>query len=150
MEQVTVHASTVAFQQGGVAHAAVLSGRSGCGKSALALELMAMGGILVSDDQTRLYAKGGALVASAPPSLAGLIEWRGVGVLTAQAVAQAHVVVWLDMDIPAPARMPEPAWTTCLGIRVPLLHMPARQGVAAGLKQYVIGGTWRCHGKGTT
>lgn len=111
---------------------------------------MALGGILISDDQTLLQVADGALVASAPSALAGLIEWRGVGVLPAEYLPQAQVVVWLDMDVPAPARMPVPLWTCCLDIRVPLLHMPASQGVAAGLRQYVVGGAWHRHGQEAT
>lgn len=71
---VIVHATCVALNP----HAAALiMGRSGAGKSALALRMMALGAHLVADDRTCLVAEGASLVASAPPSLAGLIEARG-------------------------------------------------------------------------
>jgi HPr kinase/phosphorylase len=108
----------------------------------LALELMALGGWLVSDDQTKLHVADDILVATAPAQLAGLIEWRGVGLLPAATIDQARVVVWLDMTKRAAERMPPRRWTTCLGLQVPLLHMPDSPAVAAGLRHYIMSGAW--------
>lgn len=143
-----VHASTVAFVQAQKAFAVVLAGPSGCGKSTLALELMALGAQLVSDDQTVLQLENEELTASAPPALAGLIEWRGVGILPVKALPRAHVVAWLAMDRPTPSRLPDPKTQTVLGVSIPCLHMPHRAGLAVGLRQYMLGQAWRSRDRG--
>ena len=78
-ETLTLHASCVALDGRGV----LILGRSGAGKSSLALELMALGARLVADDRTVLHADDGAPVASCPPAILGKIEARGVGILAA-------------------------------------------------------------------
>ncbi|WP_227425930.1 hypothetical protein [Roseibaca sp. Y0-43] len=145
---VHVHASTVAFLQEDQPFAIVLSGASGSGKSSLALELLALGARLVSDDQTLLSVEAGQLVATAPDPIRGLIEWRGVGLLPAAALDRALVVAWMDMDSPATDRLPDPAWTEVLGVRLPYLRKPASGPVAAGIKQYILGQAWKTHGAG--
>ena len=148
--QSVVHASTVAFGQADIAHAVVISGASGSGKTALALELMAMGAKLVSDDQTLLHTERGTLIATAPQAIRGLIEWRGVGLLPAAALLRAQVVVWMDLDGAPTARLPDPVWKKILGVAVPCLHRPANGPVAAGLRQYMIGQAWKTHGTAPT
>ncbi|NBB98501.1 MAG: serine kinase [Alphaproteobacteria bacterium] len=141
-----VHASTVAYQQAGNAFAVVISGASGSGKSSLALELMALGARLVSDDQTVLSVERDTVLARAPGPLRGLIEWHGVGLLPATTLPVARVVAWMDMDQTAPTRLPEQAWTTVLGLSMPYLRRPGSGPVAAGLHQYMIGRAWERHG----
>lgn len=148
MAQAVVHASTVAFVQAGLPLAVVLSGPSGSGKSSLALELMALGAQLVSDDQTVLRVEAGGLIATAPDAIRGLVEWRGVGLLPAPALDRAQVVAWMEMDAAPPSRLPEPAWTTVLGVRLPCLHKPDSGPIAAGLRQYIMGQAWMTHGAG--
>src|SRR5262249_1723619 len=85
--RILVHATSVALGSagetfGGPADAAVLLiGKPGAGKSDLALRLIAMGAKLVSDDQTELFAERMRLIAASPPSLHGLLEIRGVGIV---------------------------------------------------------------------
>ena len=62
-----VHASCVALDR----RAVLLRGASGCGKSALALQLMALGATLVADDRVILRLRDGALAASCPASIRG-------------------------------------------------------------------------------
>jgi len=59
---------------------------------------MGYGATLVSDDQTVLTRKNGYVFASAPPQIAGLIEARGLGVLRADYVDGARVVMVMDLD----------------------------------------------------
>jgi len=73
----TLHASTVALD----GRAVLISGPSGSGKSDLALRLLDRGFILVSDDQTIVRKDGGHLVAGAPPTIAGKLEVRGIGIV---------------------------------------------------------------------
>jgi len=72
-----IHATCVAI--GG--HGVLLLGASGTGKSDLALRLIDEGAQLVADDRSLLFVKNGALHAKAPPSIKGLLEVRGVGII---------------------------------------------------------------------
>jgi serine kinase of HPr protein (carbohydrate metabolism regulator) len=89
----TVHASCVA--KGG--RAILISGRSGTGKSDLALRLIDRGAVLVSDDYTIVRRSGGKLVASAPANIAGKMEVRGLGILEFETVADAPVALMVDL-----------------------------------------------------
>ena len=83
--QKVIHASCVALGRSAV----LLVGPSGSGKSALALELMALGAELVADDRTVLSLHDTGLIASCPASIRGRIDARGVGLLAADTVARA-------------------------------------------------------------
>lgn len=77
MVEVNIHASCVALGTRGV----LLLGRSGAGKSDLALRLIDEGARLVADDRTILYSQRGALFARPPDSIKGLMEIRGLGIV---------------------------------------------------------------------
>ena len=131
-----VHASCVALGGRGV----LILGGSGTGKSALALQLMAYGAALVSDDRTILSNQGGALQAAAPDTIRGRIEARGIGILNAAAADPCRVVLAIDMDRVETARMPPPRdWTAC-DATVPLLHKVESLHFAAAILQYLESG----------
>lgn len=133
---VTIHASCVALGS----RAVLISGASGAGKSALALQLMAMGASLVADDRTILTRRGDRLVASAPPAIHGLIEARGVGLLQAETVAQADVVLQVDLDQTETARLPVMRFCDILGLRRPSIHKVDSSHFPAAVLQYLKGG----------
>ena len=72
-----LHASAVAVEGRGC----LITGAAGSGKSTLALEMVALGAELVADDRVDIRRSGKALLLSAPASIAGLVEARGVGIL---------------------------------------------------------------------
>lgn len=72
-----IHANCVAINNQGL----LLLGPSGAGKSDLSLRLMDRGAILVADDRCDIRYDGTSLCASAPDTLAGLMEVRGLGIL---------------------------------------------------------------------
>jgi serine kinase of HPr protein (carbohydrate metabolism regulator) len=114
--RVLVHATAVALADaarpfGGHAGVGVLiMGEPGSGKSDVALRLIAMGARLLSDDQTALFAHEGHIHAEAPPSLRGLIEVRGVGIIAVDPASPAPLVLAVKLvpekDVP---RMPDHA-----------------------------------------
>jgi serine kinase of HPr protein (carbohydrate metabolism regulator) len=121
----TIHASCVAI--GG--RAVLISGRSGSGKSDLALRLIDRGAVLVSDDYTVLQAHGGTLVASPPETIAGKIEMRGVGIVERPYVEAVPVALLVDLAR-APERLPEPASAVLAGVAVPAVGLSALEASA--------------------
>lgn len=99
----------------------MITGQSGSGKSGLGLQLMAFGCVLVSDDRTLLACENDTLVASPPDTIAGLIEARGIGILTAGHVPRAVVKLVVDLDTEQAARLPRPQFITLLGCDLPLI-----------------------------
>jgi serine kinase of HPr protein (carbohydrate metabolism regulator) len=118
----TIHASCVLIDGAGV----LLHGASGAGKSDLALRLIDRGAALVSDDYTLVRRVGDRLVATAPPTIAGRIEVRGIGVIDMPHVPEAHVRLLIALDEPVP-RMPEiaPAERWIAGVALPVIALPA-------------------------
>ena len=113
----TIHGCVIA----GAARAALILGAAGAGKSSLALDLMARGARLVADDRVVLQARDGALIASAPISLAGLIEVRGIGIARVAAQSSAAVSLVVDLDRAAAARLPDPLTWQHSGITLRLI-----------------------------
>ena len=101
-------------------------GESGSGKSDLALRMIDAGAQLVADDQVELKAENGALIASAPEKIRFLLEARGVGILQLPHQANATVALAVSLVVRANVeRLPEPAFFSCEGVRVPLLSLHA-------------------------
>jgi serine kinase of HPr protein (carbohydrate metabolism regulator) len=126
------HGSAVAIEGGAV----LIRGPAGAGKSDLALRLIDAGARLVADDQTLLRRAGGGIVVSAPETLRGLIEVRGLGVLRLEPLAEAPLVLLVDLVAPAAVeRLPESAAEEVLGCRVPRLALsPFEASAAAKLR----------------
>ena len=123
----TLHASTVAI--GG--RAVLITGPSGSGKSDLALRLLDRGFALVSDDQTIVKKSGNHLTASAPPTIRGKLEIRGIGIVTMDQVEDQPValIVELTSDI---RRLPDDSRERpVMGIPVPLISVDATTASAA-------------------
>ena len=97
-----LHASCVALE----GRAVLISGPSGSGKSDLALRMLDRGFILVSDDRTIVRKEGTKLFASAPATIKGKLEIRGIGIVEMESVTDVPValVVELRSDI---QRMPD-------------------------------------------
>jgi HPr kinase/phosphorylase len=101
---VTLHATCIAID----GHGILLRGPSGSGKSDLALRAIDQGARLVADDRVVLTRRGESVIASAPSSLHGLIEIRGLGIMRMDAAAEAQVAFVADMADPGSIeRLPE-------------------------------------------
>jgi HPr kinase/phosphorylase len=144
-----VHASAVAFEVEGHVAGLLILGSSGSGKSELALELMALGAKLVSDDQTLLHREADAILLQAPPTIRGMIEMRGLGILQARVLHSARLVAVVNLDELETQRLPEPVFAEVLGVGVPCLRNCASRAFPAGLKQYILSWVLQ-NGHGTT
>jgi len=117
----TLHASCVAI--GG--RAVLIEGLSGAGKSDLALRLIDRGGVLVSDDYTLVRRMGTRLIASAPATIAGKIEIRGLGIVAMSHQDDLPVALIVGLGEPV-ERMPDIDQSrTIAGIKVPHVVLPA-------------------------
>jgi serine kinase of HPr protein (carbohydrate metabolism regulator) len=121
-----VHASAVAI--GG--RAVLIGGRSGTGKSDLALRLIDRGAALISDDYCDVRRVEGHARASAPATILGRIEIRGVGIVALETEQDVPVALFVDLDQIA-ERMPEPGETVALaGIAIPVLRLAGLEASA--------------------
>ena len=91
----TLHASCVAKDGRGI----LIYGRSGAGKSDLALRLIDRGAVLVSDDYTIVRRVEGRLLARAPANIEGRIEVRGLGILPLEHVGDVPVALYVDLNL---------------------------------------------------
>ena len=131
-----LHASSVTV----AGHGVLIRGASGAGKSGLALQLIAMGGMLVADDRTLLWREQECLMMVAPGAIRGRIEARGVGILNAPAAGPQPLRLIVDMDGPAPPRLPETKTETLLGLTVPLVDGSAAAHFPAAIYLYMLHG----------
>jgi HPr kinase/phosphorylase len=118
--------------------AVLLRGPSGAGKSDLALRLIDRGARLVADDQTLLRRVGNRVIATAPPTIAGLIEIRGIGIVTVEASDAAPLFLIADLiPLGEVERMPERSLETILGVPVPLIALAALEASAAAKLRFL-------------
>jgi serine kinase of HPr protein (carbohydrate metabolism regulator) len=101
--------------------AILIQGKSGAGKSFLALRLMMNHkAVLISDDVTYLNPKGKYLYAETIPELAGKIEVRGVGILDMAYTTHIPVACVIQLSKAKVERMPYKKMVTMEGIKIPL------------------------------
>lgn len=126
----THHGSVVDVAGAGV----MLRGPSGSGKSDLALRLMDRGAVLVADDQVILTPHRTGLRASAPDKLYGLLEVRGVGIMSLPAIKNTTLQMIVDLvDPKLVPRFPERRHDVIEDIKIDLLTLHAFE-ISAAIK----------------
>jgi HPr kinase/phosphorylase len=140
----TVHATAISLN----GTAVLIRGKSGAGKSSLALQILEGTGtgltgeelktMLISDDQTELAVREGQIFASPPQTIAGLLEIRGQGILTLPYAHEVPVSLVVDLkpfdDI---SRLPEAQelTTEILGHKIARIAIdPSQPSAAARLR----------------
>jgi len=98
-----VHGSCVDFNGKSI----LAIGPSGSGKTSLILDLIALGGVLVADDQVILSEDANGITVSAPHTIAGKIEVRGIGILSCPHVNMSYVNLIVDLSAEPLMRLPE-------------------------------------------
>lgn len=149
-----LHATSVAICGRGV----LIRGSSGSGKSRLALELIALGAVLVADDRAILTPtrhsgrrkserlcngdeadETDAILLSPPDTIAGLIEARGIGILRMPYMTDVPLELVVDLDLPAHDRLP--AWESAriCGREIVMIRGSNHPFLAAALHCYCKG-----------
>lgn len=129
-DSVLCHGTAVALND----RSLVLLGPSGVGKSSTALQMIACGARLISDD--RVWIKRGAqnkLIASAPDRIAGQIEARGIGILKTDIQEACHLCYAVDLSRPSDARCPDVEMTYVCGLALRLVRPRKGPEVPAAL-----------------
>ena len=122
-----VHGTCVAIEGIGV----LIRGEPGCGKSDLALRLIDEGARLIADDQVELVPKQDALFAAAPPSIAGRMEVRGLGIVAVPCIASVALGLVVELVSPKTIeRMPMASAWEHEGIRIPLIRLTSFEASA--------------------
>ncbi|MBB4196999.1 hypothetical protein CCR94_23490 [Rhodoblastus sphagnicola] len=130
-----IHASAVVLGESGV----LIRGASGAGKSSLALALIDAWRIdgafarLVSDDRVAFQILNGQALLSPHRVIAGLAEWRGLGLMSHQYESKAVLKLIVDLETDPPGggtpRLPERNALLCdfNGLQnLPRLPLPGR------------------------
>src|SRR3546814_964990 len=115
-----LHSSTVSVN----GRAVMIEGRSGSGKSDLALRLIDRGAKLVSDDYTIVRRKGKMLLASPPENIAGKIEVRGIGLVEMTHVSDLPVALVVQFFDVVDSMPTTPALRVMAGISIPVMNIP--------------------------
>lgn len=131
-----LHANCVVYDGRGV----LVVGPSGSGKSALSLQLIALGAKLVSDDRTILQSRNGTLVASCPSAISGMIEAYGVGILRTEPESEAVIRLVIDLGQAETRRLPPRRSVTFLNIAIELVHGSNGTHFSSAVLCYLLGG----------
>jgi len=116
------HATAIAIDGVGV----LIRGPSASGKSDLALRLIEAGGILIADDQVEVARVDDRCLLSAPETINGLLEVRGLGVVDIGAVQDIPLGLVIDLKPRDKIeRMPEPKEELIEGISIRVLDIDA-------------------------
>jgi serine kinase of HPr protein (carbohydrate metabolism regulator) len=128
VSRVLAHGTAIRVGETGL----IFIGPPGSGKSSLALQtlfsarLMGHYAALLSDDQVFVEAVSGAVRATAPPSISGMIELRGSGIGRVAWIDETvlHLAVRL-VDVHAGNRIPEENqyWRAEGGITLPMIFL---------------------------
>lgn len=134
---ISVHGSLVDVYGTGM----LFTGRSGIGKSEIALDLVERGHRLVGDDVVRIDKKAeGVLIGTSPEVIRHMLEVRGVGLIDVRKMfgvrgirmqkrieVEVHLEEW-DDNIEWERIGLDYETTTLLGVEIPLLRLPIFPG----------------------
>lgn len=117
---IRIHGTCVAVGSIGV----LLMGKSGSGKSDIALRLLSRGATLVADDQVILKREDNKLIANVDDAIRGLLEVRGVGLVRYPIACNTPVrlVVVLD-DRSEIEQVPNPQTYSQHGVQIPQITL---------------------------
>ncbi len=119
-----IHATLISYEHNGI----LFIGKSGTGKSDLALRMiMQNNALLVSDDYVNLDVINNCLYGSAPQEIAGKLEVRGIGIIPFNNKNSEKITLCVELlekreDV---ERLPEAEYCDFLGVSVPKIKLYA-------------------------
>ena len=143
-----LHGTAVAIGEPRARRGVLITGRSGSGKSDLALRLIDRGAVLVADDQVIVeVAKEpgpgqgqGPLLMHAVSGFEGRLEVRGLGIVRFASAGSAPLALWAELGTAAAERLPEGETRQLLGASIPLLRLDPRPAAAPILLELALNG----------
>ncbi len=115
-----IHATCVSLNGKGI----LFLGKSGAGKSDLALRLITMfKAELVADDRVDIETTPQGLKASAPQNLKGLLEVRGVGIISLPVKPEIQISLAVELTEEKIERLPEESFYSLCGKKVPFIKL---------------------------
>jgi len=124
-----LHATLVVLNDCGI----LLSGKSGSGKSDLALQLIEdKNAALVADDVVYVEKKENEVIGKCAPNLAGMLEVRGLGIVKYPYIKEAKIKLWVNLvdDIKKLQRMPKKQTECILGLEIDKIDLYAKENSA--------------------
>lgn len=119
-----IHATALKIKTKGI----IILGSSGKGKSDLALRLILnQKAKLIADDRVDIEVSSKKIMASAPKNIQGLLEVRGVGIVSVGFVKKAKINMVVSLDAEKTERMPEPEFYDFSGVKVPLVRINPKE-----------------------
>ncbi|MGL5978497.1 MAG: HPr(Ser) kinase/phosphatase [Erysipelotrichaceae bacterium] len=119
----------------------LIKGESGLGKSEIALELIKRGHLLVADDRVDCYKIHNHLIGKAPELLEGMLEIRGVGIISvARMFGVSSVLKKKGVDLVIELEhwsknktydrigVGEEMFESILGVDIPKISIPVKEG----------------------
>ena len=113
------HSTSVVIEDLGI----LIRGKSGSGKSDLALRLIDSGATLVSDDLTICKKIGDYLYLYSHPKTKGLLEVRELGIMTVPYVENVRLFLVVELVEEEFERMPGMMSCSILGIKLPKIKI---------------------------
>ena len=113
-----IHASSIEMSGKGV----VIFGKSGVGKSNLAIKLISMGANLIADDQTQLDLKEDKILISKYSSTPNFIEARGIGFIKVPFKMNSELFCFIKITNLELPRLPNEKTICCFGKKIKVLE----------------------------
>lgn len=119
----------------------LIKGESGLGKSEIALELVKRGHLLVADDRVDCYRIHSNIIGQAPELLRGMLEIRGVGIISvarmfgvSSVIPKKHIDLviclehWSNHKTYDRIGVGEEQFMDILGVDIPQITIPVKEG----------------------
>ena len=117
-----IQATAISFKK----HAILIQGPVGVGKTSLALQLIERGATLIGDDVVEIYIKNNRLYCKSKEKLKGVIEVRGLGLVSGLKVAEpALVLCVIRLHKKLPERLPKQKTISLLKKKIPVFDFYA-------------------------
>jgi HPr kinase/phosphorylase len=143
-----LHGTAITFGD----EAVLIRGAPGSGKSSLALRLMdaegfgvgdvLMRAMLVSDDQVEIHRTDATLIVAPPAPLAGLLEIRGLGIISVNHKPNSRLVLVVDLVSDAAVeRLPDKSFETVEveGVKLPAIKLGISDSAAVAKLRAALG-----------